>query len=47
VDGELIFVRCTRIPGLIRDPDFGGVGTRVIGHVHMHWYEYVKRGEIP
>ena len=28
----------TRIPGLIREQDFGGVRTRFIGHMHMQWH---------
>ena len=33
----------TRVPGLIRERGFRGMGTRLIGHMHM----YVKREEIP
>jgi len=28
----------TRIPGLVDKKDFGGVGMRFIGRMHMQWY---------
>ena len=31
-------VPSTRIPGLIREQDFGGVKTRFVGHMHMQWH---------
>ena len=33
----------TRIPRLVPEQDFGGVGMRFISHMHMQWSIYVKR----
>lgn len=31
-------VLVARIPGLVREKYFGGLGMRLIGYMHMQWY---------